>query len=486
MNRRRFLAGLSALPLISHRAGATAATPVASASDDVDVVRAAMAIHPGLNRYLSPQQAAAHLALFEREYFAAADEGSYEQRYLALSRFLTKLQCCHSYPNFFNQTEASVMALFDRQTRLPFDFEWIGREMIVTADYSGTGELSLGTQVTTVNGQSAGAMLDRLMPYTRADGGNDGKRRSLLSVRGAASIEYFDVFQGLLLPPKGASHKLKIIRPDGRHARVEVPAIGLSARQATMSRGREDSDEARWTYTLRPDGIAMLDMPGWAMWNSRWDWRTWLSERLDHAASTRGLIIDLRRNEGGDDCGDPILARLIDRDLSGWSFESRVRFREVPPELAPHVSTWDDRFLKIGVGGSDLGDGWIKLPDRQNPQPIRPDAKRLNIPVAALIGPANSSATFGFINAARASGRIRLFGEQTGGNQRGINGGAFFFTKLPASSIEFDLPLIGYFPTEPKPDAGITPDVIIPATAASIACGADPVVEAAVAWMQAT
>ena len=104
------------------------------------------------------------------------------------------------------------------------------------------------------------------------------------------------------------------------------------------------------------------------------------------------------------------------------------------------------------------------------------------MPVATLIGPANSSATFGFANAARKSGRIRLFGEPTGGNRRGINGGGFFFTKLPGSAIEFDLPLIGYFPDKPQPDAGIAPDVSIPTTAAAIAAGADPALEAAAVW----
>ncbi len=486
MNRRHLLAALAALPLMS-RSGWAATAPAtvpdaAGAREDLAVLRAAMAIHPGLHRYLSPADVARNLSDFDRDYVAGARAGSYERCFLTLSRFLTTIRCGHSYPNFFNQTDAAVKGLFDRPTRLPFDFEWIGRSMVVTADHSGTGALPRGTIVKSINGRSAGAVLDTLMPYTRADGHNDGKRRSLLGVRGAEDIEYFDVFQGLLLPPAAGVHRLSVIRPDRCTMSVDVPAIGLAARQATMTRAREDSDAPRWTYRVRPDGVAVMDMPGWAMWNSKWDWRSWLSDRLDDAATARGLVIDLRRNEGGDDCGDPILARLIDRDLAAWAFEPKVRFREVPAALAPYVSTWDDRFRRLGVGGPDLGDGWYGLPEREKLMSIRPDAKRLNIPVAALIGPANSSATFGFINAARASGRIKLFGEPTGGNRRGINGGGFFFTKLPGSGIEFDLPLIGYFPTTPQPDAGIEPDVLIRSTVDAIARGTDPVLDAAVRW----
>ncbi|GGB19620.1 hypothetical protein GCM10011380_06480 [Sphingomonas metalli] len=448
------------------------------------VLRAAMAIHPGLHRYLSPRDVDRNLARFERAYRAGMEAGSHETCFLALSRFLTTLRCGHSYPNFFNQTEAAVTALFDRPTRLPFDFEWIGREMVVTADHSGTGRLPPGTRVTAANGLPSGTIVDRLMPFTRADGHNDAKRRSLLGVRGAEDIEYFDVFQGLLLPPADGVHRLAFVRPDGRAGTMEVPAIGLAGRQANMSRVRESSDQPRWTYAVRPDGVAVLDMPGWAMWNSKWDWRSWLSDRLDDAASTRGLVVDLRRNEGGDDCGDPILARLIDRDLAGWPFTPRVRFRAIPPLLAPHVTTWDDRFRQLGVGGADLGDGWIALPEREALRPIRPDPKRLPVPVAALIGPANSSATFGFVSAARLSGRVRLFGEPTGGNRRGINGGGFFFTTLPGSGIEFDLPLIGYFPDRPQPDAGVAPDVPITRDAAAIAAGTDPAMEAAADWVR--
>lgn len=487
MHRRTVLAGVASFPFANAALARGVSDTVTRTGDatlaqDVAILREAMAIHPGASRYLSAAALQRGLARFELDARRSTEHDPLAGRYLALSRFLTTLKCGHSYPNFFNQTDPEVKALFDRATRLPFHFEWIGRSMVVTADHSGTGALVPGTRVLAVNGQSAENLLDRLMPYARADGHNDGKRRSLLGVRGAEDIEYFDVFQGLLFPPQGGEHHLLVAAPDGRQRRVTVPTMTLAQRRSMMTRVPEDSDQQRWTYRVRPDGVAVLDMPGWAMWNSKWEWRGWLSDRLDDAASARGLVVDIRRNEGGDDCGDPILARIVERDLQGWEFEPRVRFRQVPPALEPHVSTWDDRFRKLGVGGTDLGGGWIGLPDREAPAPIRPVAKRLPVPVAVLIGPANSSATFAFVNAARASGKVKLFGEATGGNRRGINGGGFFFTTLPGSRIEFDLPLIGYFPRNAQPDAGIEPDVTVAATVASIASGSDPVMEHAARW----
>ena len=75
----------------------------------------------------------------------------------------------------------------------------------------------------------------------------------------------------------------------------------------------------------------------------------------------------------------------------------------------------------------------------------------------------------------------KLVGEATGGNQRGGNGGAFFFVRLPASGIEFDLPLIGNFPMQPAPDAGIEPDLKVDVAAVDIATGIDAQMERALA-----
>ena len=70
-------------------------------------------------------------------------------------------------------------------------------------------------------------------------------------------------------------------------------------------------------------------------------------------------------------------------------------------------------------------------------------------------------------------------GNHTGGNRRGINGGSFFFVRLPASGLEFDLPLVGTFPATPQPDAGLEPDRAVPIMPGDLAAGRDPQMETA-------
>lgn len=59
--------------------------------------------------------------------------------------------------------------------------------------------------------------------------------------------------------------------------------------------------------------------------------------------------------------------------------------------------------------------------------------------------------------------------------QRGINGGAFFFVRLPRTGLEADLPLIGQFPSRAAPDAGLEPNLLVETTALDIAAGRDPI-----------
>jgi C-terminal processing protease CtpA/Prc len=98
--------------------------------------------------------------------------------------------------------------------------------------------------------------------------------------------------------------------------------------------------------------------------------------------------------------------------------------------------------------------------------------------VWVIVGPANSSATFEFARAIKLHQLGTLVGQTTGGNRRGITGGAFFFLRLPKSGIELDVPLIGQFAQSPQPDSGIEPDIRVLPTIADIAAGRDSELEA--------
>lgn len=172
-----------------------------------------------------------------------------------------------------------------------------------------------------------------------------------------------------------------------------------------------------------------------------------------------------------------LLAHLTTRPLQLERERRLVRYRRVPDDLAPYLDTWDPSFKDWGSSAQDFDDRFFRLTrydDAEGGNRILPRTPRHGGRVFILIGATNSSATFGFAQAVRQSGLATLVGRPTGGNLRGINGGAFFFLRLPNSGIELDLPLIGYFPCgELPPDQGLAPDVLVEQTMEDIAENVD-------------
>jgi len=444
-----------------------------NSSDSAIIRRAYSLLHPGLLRYNSPSQIETRFDQFQRDWDDADDLAG---RYLTLTKFLAALKCGHSYANFYNQKASVATALFSGRNRLPLRFRWLGDQMIVT-----DGALPRGSAILSIDGRPVADILSALIPLTRADGSNDGKRRQLLSVMGTDDYETFDILYPLLFPV-GDSFDIRCRAPDGAELQTRLPAIDLIARQSARPKATSPQPNAPQWMVEHDGRTATLTMNGWAVYSSQWDWKAWLDaafEDLNRRATDR-LIIDIRRNEGGLDCGHEIIARLIDTPLAINAYARRVRYRRLPDDLAPYCDTWDPSFKDWGSDATPYDARFFDLKgDGDGLSFIEPKGPRFKGRVLVLTSTENSSATFQFAQQMQQNRLGTLIGEQTGGNQRGINGGAFFFLRLPQSSLEADLPLIGYFPNSAKPDAGIMPDIRILTSAKDVTLGRDAAMEAA-------
>lgn len=468
-------------------------TGIISSSDllsDLAILRHAYEdMHPGLYRYNSKAEMDKKFEALQKEF---SRDRSLQDAFLVLSTFAAEIKCGHTYPNFFNQKKAVAQALFQGPDRVPFYFRWLGDRMVVAEDFTLGHELPRGTEVRSINGVPASRILSRLMSIARADGSNNAKRKSYLEVTGDSVYEAFDVYFPLFFPQTGAALQLEIRRP-GEHAARRVSVMPLTWEQRiapikAREEGRKGGSEVQFEWKFLADGNAYLRMPTWALYDSKWDWKSWLNARLDELAEKNPprLIIDLRGNEGGNDVGDEILKRLARREIHVSSYRRLVRYREAPQDLAPYLDTWDPSFKNWGDSAKELPKAWPTTPpvhyfalsrfddDPEGGDVIKPSGKPYRGKVFVLIDSSNSSATFQFARVVREQGLGTLVGEPTGGNLRGINGGAFFFLRLPKSQIEMDLPLIGTFPEAPQLDAGLDPDLRVTTTLDDIAKGNDP------------
>lgn len=449
-------------------------TPAAMRADLAILKAAYEALHPGLDRYLGSARFAARIAELHR--WAARDRtaGAW---FVELGRLTAAVRCGHSYPNPVNQSDKVMAAILDGRDRLPFAFRWLDRRMVVVRALRDDVSLRPGQVIDAVDGTAAPELLRRMLPLARADGSNDGKRIALMQVDGTGRYGAFDVYRPLVAPARGDG--AVAVRSQGRT--LLLPAMTDAERQRARPGGNERQG---WTFELR-EGVGVLTMPDWAMYNSKWDWRGFIDQAVDRLIDegARGLVVDLRDNEGGNDCGNRLLARVIERPLTLPAYQHLVRYRRSPDALRPYLDTWDSSFRDWGEAArASERPGFFRLVrkgESEGAETIEPVGRRFAGKVAVLVSATCSSATFQFALAVKQSGVGTLVGTTTGGNRRGINGGAYFFVRLPGTGMEVDLPLIGYFPSAPQPDSGVEPDVRVVPAIADLTAGRDRAMDVA-------
>ncbi len=452
----------------------------ADLKSDLAVLRRAYEqIHPGLYRYNTKDQMNANFAELDREF---SRDLSLREAYLAFSVFLAKIECGHSYANFYNQPKATAAALFKDQNRVPFYFRWLDGKMIVVKSFSDQPQLARGTQILAINGVPTKTILSKLMTIARADGSNDAKRVASLEVLGGDRYETFDIYFPLFFPQTSTKLSLEVKPFDSnKTVKMVVEALTYEQRLNAMPLAAEStkSDDQVFDFSYLDSKTAILRMPTWALFDSKWDWNKFVNESIDELVSKNipNLIVDIRPNEGGIDAGDAITSRLIEKNLPQSQWKRLVRYRKAPADLIPYLDTWDRSFDDWGAFAVDnRTDGYFtltKYDDDPSGIVIKPFGTRYTGRVFVLVGATNSSATFEFAQLMKSKKLATLVGQPTGGNQRGINGGGFYFLGLPKSKIEMDLPLQGLFSSSDAPDSGVEPDIYVRPTVSDIANGID-------------
>lgn len=422
-------------------------------------------LHPGLLRYNTSDQIE---AAFDKLKLEFQQDRTLSETFLAFSALTAQIKCGHSYPNFFNQSPAISEQLF-HGWRLPFYFRWIDNRMIVTKSFTADHPIQAGTEILTINSIPVATILSRLMTVARADGNNNAKRIANMEVNGSSELEAFDIYWPLLFPSTSNAANLTLRRfANLKTQQITVPMMDYPARISAIRQVEKSSEENRpiWTFRHLNKHVGYLKMPSWALYNSKWDWRQFLDTTIaDLAANkTSDLIIDLRGNEGGDDIGNAIASHFISSPIKNDHEDILVRYRRVPEDLDPYLDAWNPQFRDWGDSAIPLNDHFYRLQredENASDQIISPTSPQFKGKLWVLVDANNSSATFDFAQLVKRYRIGTLVGQSTGGNQRGINGGALFFLRLPHSGIEIDLPLIGRFPHGNLPDAGLAPDIFI-------------------------
>lgn len=442
------------------------------------MVRCLERVHPGLFRYQTP---AAFDARVKQLRSRLRNGASLREGYLAISQFLNPIQCGHTYTNFYNQNDLVKTTIFGGQNKLPFTGIWHNRRFVIAQDFSAAG-LPRGTEVDRINGKRAARVFSELMTIARADGANDGKREAYLALNGRTEWEATDIFLPYFAPLSGSSFRLSVRRPGDRSwTEIMVPAISREDRLRFVARAEAEKGSLWPVESVRAD-VAKVTMDDWAFYDGKVNWKARLRAVFQDLNDRQvpHLILDIRQCEGGLSVGDEILKYLVEKPISLPAADRYTRYQKLSRSVLPYVATWDRSFRDWSNVTVPDRKGWYRLVRASDvaAQTIQPADIRYRRKVYVLISATNSSATYQFASLCKSTKLATLVGQTTGGNQRGINGGGFFFTTLPNSGIEFDLPLIGYYPRGSFPNRGVEPDVRTFVRGEDLATGRDAELDA--------
>ncbi len=432
-------------------------------------------LHAGLHRYRTPEDIEREFARAQAE---VADGSDALEMYLIASRIAVAVRCGHTWTNPVNQSPA-VQAALAALPALPARVRLFGDRLLVTA--SADSRIPENAEILAIDGRTPAALVADFLPYLRADGGNDGKRLSQLdSDENGGAMERL---LPLLHPPGAGGYRVRLRRGNGREIEVVVPGMPTIVRERELAIvGAALADDA-WRFDNDGD-IATLTLPTFAFWNDDFDWRGFLERSFAtlEAKKTPFLILDLRRNEGGDSAiGRALTAYLLSAPYTPPATRSESAYERAPYALARFLDTWDSSFFdRTGQVARGPGRNW-SMPDTV-PQRIEPVAKPYRGLVVALTGPRMSSAGYLLARDLKAAGAATLIGGETGGNLRGLNGGQLAWLVLPTSGVSVDIPLLAHFTAGEPPDRGVLPDVAVRTRLEDAVAGIDPDRIAAERW----
>ncbi|MEM8907281.1 MAG: S41 family peptidase, partial [Bacteroidota bacterium] len=161
-------------------------------------------------------------------------------------------------------------------------------------------------------------------------------------------------------------------------------------------------------------------------------------------------------------------------------------FNQVDASLLPYLDTWE-AWLKEPIGENILkpiGSGRYEVMVPMGCEEIQPQEASFDGEVILLIDGTNASAAFMFAHQFKANQLGKTVGMPTGGNHKGVNGSKYFFTSLPKTQFEVDIPLVNIRVSNLDKDQSVTPDIQVARTWTTIAEGKDVQLERALESLQ--
>lgn len=455
--------------------------------EEISVLKEALTtLHPGLYKYNSKQQID---KLFNDLNAKTNKPLNEKELYLLLAKFTEKIGCGHTYLNPLN-LEDNIPVLYMPKKVFPLCFVIIEKKFILTYNLSSDTTLKRGSEITKINGITSSQIIDSLLQVSRADGKNAiGKKIKNIELgpEQVAKYNLIDIFLPLFFQNIKDEFVIETKTIDNKIATSKIGGVSIIERGNLYKKiyGIVPKGENSLKVQMLNDSTCYFKIGTFSFFGEDNPFNKVIDSlflNLSYNKKVKNLILDLRTNEGGStEARNSLLKYVLPKNFKAKDYQERpfYSFLEISKRIKPFLSTWDDSFFDPKSDSifkkNELGyfeDQSLNSVNKKNFEDFTINNNSYKGKIYLMTSPVNSSAAFEFAWVFKQYNAGKIIGEKTGGTKQGLNGGKFFFLRLPYSRIEIDLPFI-YQAHIGQPDEGISPDYYISATQQDIIKGLD-------------
>ncbi len=445
---------------------------LAEAKKDFSVFKTALVeAHPGINRFESAKTID---SLFQKAEQALIDSISQADFYRLLSPVVAAVRCGHTkfFPDGLYDENHLYHYFYGTDRLFPLKLLFSGKKGYFLDSYDQKIDAEKGTEIVSINDRPVAELIPVLFRNIVADGKVESSKYLELN-------NFFPAYYANLIDSP-EQFRLELRKNNGEITTVMIPATTLEEILEYEKKNTRQA-EPSFVLTFPEQNVALMKIKAFYPLSKEDNFKKFLKSSFAEIQSKliERLIIDLRDNEGGNDrWGALLFAHLTGKPFKYYETLVLPNRNLSFSEYAQMPKFYG--LLKLLIKKDK--DGGYRWPVHKNLKIQKPSKHPYSGEVLVLVNGNSFSVTSEFAAVAKATGRAKLLGQETGGTYSGNNSGTFVLVTLPNSRLVLGIPMLGYYMAVPEIqalDRGVLPDTEINPTIQQVINGEDIILEKA-------